>query len=133
MFKPPYLCATREVGPEVGLWARPSPTLMATVLVFLKVFSRRRATMESVAPVSSTARKNLIPDFHENPENQVLLFGAAPLLLNRELDIHPCSHEGLGHPGQSPLLGVIPLRGSVFPLWALLGVTFGRRGSSSGR
>ena len=36
---------------------RPSPTLMATVLVFLKVFSRRRATMESVAPVSSTARK----------------------------------------------------------------------------
>ena len=36
---------------------RPSPTLMATVLVFLKVFSRRRATMESVAPVTSTARK----------------------------------------------------------------------------
>ena len=36
---------------------RPSPTLMATVLVFLKVFSRRRATIESVAPVSSTARK----------------------------------------------------------------------------
>ena len=36
---------------------RPSPTLMAMVLVFLKVFSRRRATMESVAPVSSTARK----------------------------------------------------------------------------
>ena len=36
---------------------RPSPTLMATVLVFLKVLSRRRATMESVAPVSSTPRK----------------------------------------------------------------------------
>ena len=36
---------------------RPSPTLMATVLAFLKVLSRRRATMESVAPVSSTARK----------------------------------------------------------------------------
>ena len=36
---------------------RPSPTLMATVLVFLKAFSRRRATMESVAPVSSTARR----------------------------------------------------------------------------
>ena len=36
---------------------RPSPTLMATVLVFLKVFSRRRATMESVAPVSSNAPK----------------------------------------------------------------------------
>ena len=36
---------------------RPSPTLMATVLVFFKVLSRRRATMESVAPVSSTARK----------------------------------------------------------------------------
>ena len=35
----------------------PSPTPMATVLVFLKVFSRRRATIESVAPVSSTARK----------------------------------------------------------------------------
>ena len=32
---------------------RPSPTLMATVLVFLKVFSRRRATIESVAPVSA--------------------------------------------------------------------------------
>ena len=30
---------------------RPSPTLMATVLVLLKPFSRRRATMESVAPV----------------------------------------------------------------------------------
>ena len=35
----------------------PSPTLMATVLVFLKVFSIRGATMESVAPVSSTAPK----------------------------------------------------------------------------
>ena len=77
--------------------------------------------------------KNLIPDFHEDPENQVLFFEAAPLLLSRELDIHPCSHERLGHSGQSPLLGVIPLRGGVIPLWALLGVTFGRRGSSSGR
>ena len=28
---------------------RPSPSLMATVLVFLKVFSRRRATMERMA------------------------------------------------------------------------------------
>ena len=37
---------------------RASPTLMATVLVFLKALSRRRATVESVAPVSSTARKN---------------------------------------------------------------------------
>ena len=36
---------------------RPPPTLIATVLGFLKVLSRRRATMESVAPVSSTARK----------------------------------------------------------------------------
>ena len=35
----------------------PSPTRMATVLVFLKVCSRCRATMESVAPVSSTARR----------------------------------------------------------------------------
>ena len=77
--------------------------------------------------------KNLIPDFHEDPENQVLLFGAAPLVFSREFDIHPCSHEGLGHPGQSPLLGVIPLRGGVIPLWGLLGVTFGRRRSSSGR
>ena len=32
-------------------------TLMATVLVLLTVFSRRRATIESVARVSSTARK----------------------------------------------------------------------------
>ena len=36
---------------------RPSPTVMATVLVFSKVFSRRRATIESVGPVSRTARK----------------------------------------------------------------------------
>ena len=36
---------------------RPSPTLMATVLDFLKVFSRRRVTIESVELVSSTARK----------------------------------------------------------------------------
>ena len=42
---------------------RPSPTLMATVFVFLKVFSRRRATIESVAPVSSTARKAWSPIF----------------------------------------------------------------------
>ena len=33
------------------------------VLVFLKVFSRRRATIESVAPVSSTARKTSSPIF----------------------------------------------------------------------
>ena len=38
-------------------WMVPrSPTLMATVLVFLNVYSRRRATMESVAPGWSTAR-----------------------------------------------------------------------------
>ena len=36
---------------------RASPTLMATVLVFLKVFRSHRATIESVAPPSSTARK----------------------------------------------------------------------------
>ena len=77
--------------------------------------------MESVAPVSSTARKNLIPDFHDYPENQVLLFGAAPLFLVRELHIHPCSHEGLGHPGQLPLLRIIPLRGSVIPLHCIAG------------
>ena len=35
----------------------PSPTLMATVLVFLKVLSRRRATIESVALVSRNARE----------------------------------------------------------------------------
>ena len=43
--------------PPKELMVRPSPTLMATVLVFLKVFSRRQATIESVVPVSSTARK----------------------------------------------------------------------------
>ena len=37
---------------------RPSPTLMATVLGFLEVFSRRQATIKSLAPVSSTAREN---------------------------------------------------------------------------
>ena len=36
---------------------------MATVLVSLKVFIRRRATIESFAPVSSTARKTLSPTF----------------------------------------------------------------------
>ena len=35
----------------------PSPTLMATVVFFLNVFTRRRATMEIVAVVSTTARK----------------------------------------------------------------------------
>ena len=75
--------------------------------------------------------KNLIPDFHEDPENQVLLFGAAPLFLIREFHIHSCSHEGLGHPGQAPLLRIIPLRGSVIPLGALLGDTCGRSGCSS--
>ena len=34
-----------------------SPTLMVTVSVLLKVLSRRRATIQSVAPVSSTAPK----------------------------------------------------------------------------
>ena len=100
---------------------RPSPTLMATVLLYRKCCTGVKHRS-----------KILIPDFHEDPENQVLLFGAAPLLLSREFDIHPCSHEGLGHPGQLPLLGVIPLRGGVIPLWALLGVTFGRRGSRTG-
>ena len=75
--------------------------------------------------------KNLIPDFLEDPENQVLLFGDAPLFFIRELHIHPCSHEGLGHPGQAPLLGIIPIRGSVIPLGAFLRVTCGRSGCSS--
>ena len=35
----------------------PSPVFMATVVIFLKVFSRCQATIESVAPVSNTARK----------------------------------------------------------------------------
>ena len=43
--------------PRKEQMVRPSPTLMATVLVFLKVFSRRQGTMGSVALVSSTARK----------------------------------------------------------------------------
>ena len=34
---------------------RPSPTLIATVLVFLKVFCRRRVSIQSVALVSITA------------------------------------------------------------------------------
>ena len=42
---------------------RPSPAVMATVLVLLKVFSRRQATIESVAPPSSTAGKTLSPIF----------------------------------------------------------------------
>ena len=38
-----------HIDPPPKEWmVRPSPTLMATVLVFLKVFSRRRATMEKV-------------------------------------------------------------------------------------
>ena len=50
-------------SPPKEWMVRPSPTLMATVLVFLKVLSRRRATKESAAPVSSTARKNCSPIF----------------------------------------------------------------------
>ena len=111
---------------------RPSPTLVAKVLVFLKVFSRRRGHYRKCCTGVKQPSKNLVPDFHEDPENQLLLFGAALLLLTREFDIHPCSHEQIAHPGQSPLLRVIPLRGGLVPLSALLGVAFGRRGSSSG-
>ena len=46
----------RHIDTPIEWMVRPSPTLMATVLVFLKVFSRCRATIEGVAPVSSTAR-----------------------------------------------------------------------------
>ena len=112
---------------------RRSPTLMARFLVFLRGFQQAPSHYGKCRAGVEHRSKNVIPDSHEDIENQVLLFGAAPLLLSRELDIHPCSHEGLGHPAQSPLLGVIPLRGSVIPLWALLRFTFGRRGSSSGR
>ena len=111
---------------------RPSPTLMATVLGFLKVFSRRQAITESVAGVKHCS-KTLIPDFHEDPENQVVLFRATPLLLSREFRVNHCSHEEPGHPGQSPLLGVRPLRGGVIPLWALVGVNIDRRGRNNGR
>ena len=112
---------------------RLSPTHMATVLVFLKVFSRLRATMESVAPVSNTARKKLIPDFHEDPENQVLLFRAAPLLPIKEFHVQPRSHERFGHPGQSPLLAVRLFWGGVISLQTLLRVSSGGRRRSSGR
>ena len=110
----------------------PCPTLRATVLVFLKVFSRRSDHYRECWAGVKHCSKNLIPDFHEDPEDQVLLFRAAPLLLSREFDIHPCSHEGLGHPGQLPLLAVIPLRGGI-ALCVLFGITLGRRGRSSGR
>ena len=64
-------CCVRDLSPRQidtstppKEWiVRPSPTLMATVLVFVKVFSRRRASIESVAPVSSSARKTLSPIF----------------------------------------------------------------------
>ena len=55
---------------------RPSPTLMATVLVFLKVFGRRRATIESTCSGVKHCPKNPIPDSHEDPENKVLLIRA---------------------------------------------------------
>ena len=48
--------------------------------------------------------KNLIPNFHEEPESQVLLFWAAPLLSIREFHLDPRSNEQFGLPGQSPLL-----------------------------
>ena len=76
--------------------------------------------------------ENLIPNFHEDPENLVLLFRAAPLLLSREFHVNPCSHEGHGHPGQSPLLGVRPLRGGVISLCALRGLTFAGEGDIEG-
>ena len=84
---------------------RPSPTLMATVLVFLKVIYQAPGHYGKCCTGVKHRSKNLIPDFHEDPENQVLLFGAAPLLFIRELDIQPCGNEGPRHPGQPPLLG----------------------------
>ena len=47
----------RHIDPPEGMDGLPSPTLMATVLVFriLACLSSLRAMMESVAPVSKTA------------------------------------------------------------------------------
>ena len=125
--------AYSHIAPPGGMDGTPIPYSYGHGLSFLECFWQAPGHYGKCCTGVKHRWKNLIPDFHQDPENQVLLFGAAPLLLIREIDIHPCSHEGLGQPGQSPLLGVIPLRESNIPLWALLGVTCGRRGSSSGR
>ena len=71
---------------------RPSPTLMATVLVCLKVFSRPWSHYRECCAGVKQCSKNVISDFHDNPENQLLLFRAAPLLLSREFHVNSCSH-----------------------------------------
>ena len=107
----PYPAVSCRILPYSAVSCRilPYPAVSCRILPYPAVSPHYRTFCAGVKHCS----KNLFLDFHEHPENQVLLFGAAPLLLSREFDIHPCSHERLGYPGQSPLVGVIPLRGGA--------------------
>ena len=117
--------------PSKEWMVRQSPTLMATVLVFLKVFSRRRASIESVAPVSSTARKTWFPIFMRIQKTKSSSSELPPYSSAGNLTSTPAAMKDLAIQAIRLFL-VIALRGGVIPLWALLRVTLGSRGRSSG-
>ena len=91
----------------------PCPTGMATVLVcrILACLSNLQATMESVRVQDNFV--NLITYFDGDPENEILILGAAPLCLSRELHFQPGSLLALAVPVEHALLGVTLLFGAV--------------------
>ena len=56
---------------------------------------------------------NLSTYFDRDPENQILIFGAAPLSLFRDFHFHPNSLQALRMPVEPALLGVLALLGGA--------------------
>ena len=111
---------------------RPSPTLMATVLVFLKVFSRRRATMESVAPVSSTARKTRSPIFTRIQKTKSASLEPPPYSSSGNLTSTPAAMRDLAIQAKRLFLELFPSGVALSPWGRFLGSPAAGAGLAAG-
>ena len=112
---------------------QPSPTLVATVLVSLKVFSRRWATIESGAPVSSSARKTCSPIFTRIKKTKSSSSEPPPYSSAGNFTSTPAAMSDLAIQARCLFLDLEPLGEALSPSGPFLGVSNVRSGRSSGR
>ena len=110
----------------------PSPTLMATVLVFLKGFSRRRATIESVALVSSTARKTGSLIFTRIQKTQSSSLEPPPYSSARNFTSTPAAMIDLAIQASRLFFELFPSGEALSPCGRFLGSPLARGGVAAG-
>ena len=105
---------------------RASPTVMATVLVSLKVFSRCRAIMESVAPVSSTAQITRSPIFKRIQKTKSSSSEPPPYSSAGNFTSTPAAIRDWANRASRVFLELDPSGETLSPCWRFLGSTSGK-------